>query len=99
MKVTDRITLLLSCQRALLGAITENIRGITAALDGDVIRLRFIHEGDLSEEGRDRLEVVATEVVADFNDRDIEVSYMRADPPAKVEPYKLDDWVYKRYEN
>lgn len=99
MTPSERTTLLLGCQRALLGAVTANVRGLTVGMDGAVIHLRFLYEGELLDDDRDRFDVVATEIVADFNDRDIEVDCLRVDPPARIESYILEEWVYRRYEN
>lgn len=98
METDQRVRLLLSTQRALLDAITPNIRAVRCAYKGNVIFIEFIFEADFSEEDFDRCEVVATEVVADYYDAMIDTRYMVLPPPARIPHDESSLTVYRRFE-
>ncbi|HEX8550856.1 MAG TPA: hypothetical protein VF681_04810 [Abditibacteriaceae bacterium] len=56
----------LSLQKALLGAITDNLYAVTAGFEGQWIRIDAYFTGDITAEDRDSISVAATEVIADF---------------------------------
>jgi hypothetical protein len=89
--------LLLSVQRALLGAVPPELRGVTVAWEGAIIRLRFYLDGPVSDEDRDAMQVVGSEVIADFPDATrIEEEILRRDAPQPMEC--LEAWAYYRRE-
>lgn len=88
----------LSLQRALLGKVTPNIRGIIALLDGSQIYLTFYYDGDISENDEENASEIETEVIADFDDKyTILTQVKRLDFPQRI---KLDNGflVYLRKE-
>ncbi|MCE0829007.1 hypothetical protein LVQ78_23760 [Buttiauxella sp. A2-C2_NF] len=88
----------LSLQRALLGNVTCNIRGVLASLDGSHIELIFYYDGDISEGDKANASEIETEVIADFDDDfTINTSTEQLDYP---QPIKLDSGflVYLRKE-
>ncbi|MCT4713942.1 hypothetical protein MUA01_02905 [Enterobacteriaceae bacterium H18W14] len=88
----------LSLQRALLGKVTENIRGVIASLDENNILLTFYYDGAITEEDKENASEIETEVIADFDEEfTIDTSVKRFDYP---QPIKLDNGflVYLRKE-
>lgn len=64
--MTEREQVLLSLQRALLGAITPNVRSVSCNLSANVIAILVIFEAAPSNDDLERMSVVETEVLADF---------------------------------
>jgi hypothetical protein len=92
-----RGALLLSVQRALLGAVSPTLRGVTVGWQGQVIRLRFYTDGPISSEDREALSVVGAEVIADFPAPwAIDEEVIREDAPEPMEC--LEAWAYLRRE-
>ncbi len=65
-KLEFRQCVLLSVQRALLGEVPPALRGVTLGWDDSLIYLRCYFDGPISEEDHESMELVATEVMADF---------------------------------
>jgi hypothetical protein len=94
----QRVLLLLSAQRALLGAVTPNIRAIRCTMKEKLVSLEFIFDSDYSDEDWDRCETVAAEIIGDFHDEVIDTKYQVIPPPARIP--QGQDWllVYQRFE-
>jgi hypothetical protein len=90
-----------SIQRALLGAITPNLRGVACGVDSRLISIDFFFDGPFSEDDHERCEVVASEVISDFTDfPDLKISTNVLEYPAP-QPMKTKEgnfWVYERFE-
>ena len=101
MKEEDiRPTLLIGLQVALLDMITTNIRGITCGISNKTIMLKFIYDGPYSEEDRDRCEIIASEVLANFPDPfTINNNLLVVEPPLSINKELLSNWVYSRWES
>lgn len=93
-----RIRVLLSLQTALLDEITPNIRGITCGWSNYLITINCYFDGEISEDDRESMECVATEVIANFSQHKISISSKRLDIPEPLNPYTLSEWVYRRKE-
>lgn len=94
-----RATLLLSIQRALWGEITSNIRGITCSWDDSTITIRWLFDGEISDEDLESAECNVTgEVNSDFPDHEVVAECKRLDMPEPLSPYVLSVWVYMRKE-
>lgn len=93
-----RVRLLLSIQRALLGEVTPNIRVVTARIDAQIILLRWIIDGEISDSLRADLSAVGTEVVADFAKHQIAEEFIRCDASHAMNELYLDDIAYARKE-
>ena len=94
-----RTSVLLSLQRALLGAVTPNMRAICVGWDEKLIRIRAIYDGEIDDEDRERFSEVGTKVIADFSaPMAIEEECVRLDPPERLVSLGLKEWVYWRYE-
>lgn len=89
--------LILSGTRALLSAVTPNIRRVSIAENDDLITLYFYYDEPPSELEVDESECVATEVIADF-DRHYGINCVRKvvsyPERVNVEGYA----IYARYE-
>ena len=79
MEISFEISLQLSLQRALLGEITPNIRGITCACNESVIVVRCYFAGEITEEDEDSMDCVATEVISDFPEYAIDLQCIAID--------------------
>ncbi|MCB5202605.1 hypothetical protein LH464_08950 [Neorhizobium sp. T786] len=67
MSSRDReIRLGLSVQRALLGAVPSTLAAVTCGWSGDEIVLEFLVDPNFGDDDRERMEVVASEVILDF---------------------------------
>ncbi|HKP24275.1 MAG TPA: hypothetical protein VJV39_10440 [Dongiaceae bacterium] len=93
-----RIRLLLSIQRALLGEVTPNIRAVTSQIDKQTILLRWIIDGEISDDFRLDLHAVGAEVVADFATHRIAEEFIRCDASHAMDELYLDDVAYARKE-
>jgi hypothetical protein len=95
----ERSAVLLSLQRALLGAVPSSLRGVTCGWDDQRITLRFIFDGPIHEDDEQEMYVVGAEVVADFKALvSIDEQVIRVDSPEKLTGYALQAWAYMRRE-
>ena len=80
-----RRKLLLSVQRALLGAVPAALRAVTCGWDGTTIKLHFVFDGEITSDDFEVAQVVATEVIADFTAPwTIDEQIVRIDHPHKL---------------
>jgi hypothetical protein len=93
-----RTTLLLTIQFALLREITPNIRGITCGWDESKVMINFYFDGEFTEEEKESMECIATEVIASIPTLKMDVECRRIDVPESLIRYKLLDWAYLRKE-
>jgi hypothetical protein len=97
-----RSLLLLSVERALLGAVSPSLRAVTCGCDGMSIRIRFVFDGPIDADDHESARIVATEVISDFatpsNEWTISEDIVRLDYPAAVSECALDLWAYNRKE-
>ncbi len=88
--------LLLSAQRALLGAINSAVVGVTIEMRDLDIRVRAYITGDLSEDERETFDAATAEIVADFSHaRSIDIDFIEWDKEAIREDGGY--WVFLRY--
>ena len=93
-----QVRLLLSIQRALLGEVTPNIRAVTASIDEGTITLRWIIDGEITDDFRRDLSAVGAEIVADFESHQIAEEFLRCDAPRLIRDLYLDQIAYVRKE-
>ena len=94
-----RTSLLLSVQRALLGAVPPGLRAVTCGWVGTQITLRFVFDGEISEANTEDAQIVGSEVIADFPAPwTISEDIVRLDHPAGLRPGALAHWAYLRKE-
>ena len=94
-----RAELLLSLQRALVGAVPASLRAVTCDWDETKITLRYIFDGPASPYDADALLAVGAEVASDFRDTvALDEQIVRVDHPAGLAPHFLRAWAYMRKE-
>lgn len=87
----------LSVVRALLGAVTPEMRRVGFLLDGRKIQLFCIYDGAPSESLSEEMNDVEAEILADFAaDVLTEVQLVRMDAPEAIKLEAI--WVYARKE-
>jgi hypothetical protein len=93
-----RIDIVLSVQRALLGGVTHNLRGVAADWDDSTIRIICYYHGPISDEDREIMSIVHTEVATDFIDTRTVQEFLleRRDMPMKMDGFRA--WVFLRKE-
>ncbi len=93
-----RAQVLLSIQRALLGAVSSRLRGIACAWDHSRISIKAFFDGEVSEVDKEAMEVACSEVLSDFPEHRVDVESVRLDYPEKLTLSGLNAWVYRRME-
>ena len=93
----DRIGAILSMNRALWGEVSPVLRAARIKWDEKQVHLFFYYDGEISEEDRESAECVATEVIADFPELQLEIDILRWDYPKPL-PQNEGELVYKRRE-
>lgn len=97
--MAERAHVLLAAQRALLGEIPPVLRAVTLGWSTNKVQVCAIFDGEASEDHRESMECVGTEIIASFPDHAIEVEFARCDAPARVDAYFLMAWAYMRKES
>lgn len=95
--VLRRARVLLSVQRALLGAVTPPLRGVAVAWDDAAVEIVCYFDGPISKQSHELMSEVQTEVLADLAEgEDVRLTCEQRDAPAELEP--MGTWVYRRHE-
>lgn len=92
------IRLRLSVQRALLGAVSSTLAAVTCGWSGNEIVLEFLVDPDFSDDDRERMEVVASEVISDFGCETIMTVFMSPPWDGPKVPADRRWWAYRRFE-
>ena len=92
------VKLRLSAQRALLGAITPQVRLVKVVKDGAQINFTVIAAATLDEAAATALSIAATEIIADFNDCTINENMIVDSGPLPKENAIDCGWAYMRSE-
>ncbi|MBB3979050.1 hypothetical protein GGQ64_004286 [Rhizobium azooxidifex] len=99
MSAFDReITLRLSVQHALLGEVSSALAAVSCGWNDKDIVLEFLVDSDFSDEDRERMEIVASEVVADFGDETITTVFTSPPSVGPKVPVAKRWWAYKRFQ-
>ncbi len=100
----DRVDVLLSAQRSLLGNIFSKLRAVCVDSNENVIFANFYHDGEITDDERELCEHSIDQIIGDFfyisEDKsriEFEMPIIRLDYPKKI-PLR-GDWVYYRYED
>ena len=94
-----RAELLLSLQRALVGAVPASLRAVTCDWTETTITLRYIFDGPVDPFDEEDMRVVGAEVISDFPPEvALDEQIVRADHPAGLMPHFLRAWAYMRKE-
>lgn len=95
--IPNRENVALSIVRALLGAVTSEIRRVGFVLNGRKIQVFCIHDGAPSESLSEEMNDVEAEILGDFAaDVSAEVQLVRIDAPGAIKLEAI--WVYARKE-
>jgi hypothetical protein len=89
----------ISLQRALLGAISSDIRAITIELIENEVIINYYFDGAPTEEDNDVLSIVETEVLADFHYEDnivVKSIFHQCKSPLGIEAKGF--WIFHRRE-
>ena len=92
------IRLRLSVQHALLGAVSSVLAAVTCGWNGNEIVLEFLVDWNFNDEDRERMEVVASEVIADFGDETITTVFTSLPSDGPKVPIAKRWWAYKRFQ-
>lgn len=83
---------------ALLGEITPLLRVASIKWNANLIELHFVYHGNCSEKEKERMACVATEVISDFPEHELEVIIEQIDYPLPI-PDNIGEIVYWRREH
>ncbi len=93
-----RIRILLAMQVSLLGVITGNIRAVLCSWSSKSIRIRAIFHEVITDEDRERMSEVETEVMSHFPECEVSLTCIRVDAPSVIGFAPNEIFVFKRYE-
>jgi hypothetical protein len=97
-KVDLRIEVLLSASRALLGAVTKHLRGVTVAYNNDLLIFRAYFDKGASSDEIESLDIALTEIIADMGQEIKQFQYEPINLFYPEEMEVLNDWIYLREE-
>lgn len=58
-----------SLKRALFGNVTQSISAVSFRIEGNEIYLSFFFEGVISTDDKEKVSIIETEIMADFDER------------------------------
>lgn len=93
-----RKNVILSANRAMLGAITPELRAITVDYNKEWLTLRAYFDQGASEDNKELIDVCLAEMAADLWQ---DIKQFRFEPIDLYYPIKMDnlkDWIYRRHE-
>jgi hypothetical protein len=89
--------LILSCHKALLGAIPSKLRGLTIGIEKDILFWKAYFDGEPTEEEKEVLSTACSEVIADFPKINVvKEEYVNYKYPLKMD--MLQFWVFLKWE-
>ena len=91
--------ILLSAKRAMQGAITPDLRGVTIDYNKQQITLRAYFDKNASKDDKELVDVALTEMMADLWQNIVKGYYEPIDLPFPAKMNILKDWIYRRNEN
>ncbi|WP_022978082.1 hypothetical protein [Nevskia ramosa] len=95
MKDIDDIRL--SAQRALWGAVPRSLRAFSAEVNDYVIRVRSVFDETATDEDRELLSIVGTEIIADYSSA-FTITEEFLTVPASQAIQHLEILIYLRHE-
>lgn len=85
-RAVDRVLVLLSLQRAMLGEVFPALRAVTVAWSHTAVKFFAYVDGPLTEEDAESLSCISAEVAADFwSGVEIDYEVVRVDFPNRIE--------------
>lgn len=97
-KTELRRHVLLSFQVALLGMVTQHLRGVTVDWTEKSILARCIFDGPVETEERDLCSEIETEIIASFPHHEVSVTASSLERSKSLRSQLLKAWVYRRRE-
>jgi hypothetical protein len=97
-EVQLRTNVILSTNRALLGSITPNLRGVTVDYNPNRLILRAYFDNGASTDDKELLDIALTEIEADMYHDIRKFEYEPVDLSYPIKMDVLKDWIYLRYE-
>ena len=92
-----RWAVLVAVQQALLGEVTVNLRAVAVAYDDRSIRLEAYFDGEITEEDKEAMSLVETELIAAFpEDHTIDVILIKWPAPQLIPKNRI--WAFHRKE-
>jgi hypothetical protein len=97
--IVDHVPIMLSANRALLGAVFPQLRAVLVSAWGNKWRVRFYVDGEITRDEHETLSIAATEIVSDMpHDLKWEETIERLDYPTAIPSSPEFTWVYERKE-
>lgn len=97
-EMSIRQNLLLSVQRALLGAVPAGLREVSCGWSRQEIKLLFVFDGEIDQDDYESAKIVGSEVIADFSAPwTISEEIVRLDYPAGLHNEKDDETMTLAY--
>lgn len=93
----NRTRILLSMMVALWGEVSSALRCVYVNWNEKKIQLYFFYDGEITEEDRESAECIATEMIANFPEHELEIDISRLDFP-KPFPANIGELIYLRRE-
>ncbi|MES1220500.1 MAG: hypothetical protein ABUT20_33675 [Bacteroidota bacterium] len=90
---------LLSSNRALLGAITTNLRGVTIDFNNQLFVLRAYFDNGATDDDKALIDAALTEIIADLHNEIKEFQFEPIDLSFPNKMVGLKHWVYLRHED
>jgi hypothetical protein len=88
----------LSIQRALLGEVSPQLRAVVFSIEAQSVNIRFYFDGEISEEDKESVSCIETEILADYDPEDVvTANSIRIDSPDPINDEGV--YVYKRREH
>jgi len=90
---------LLSSNRALLGAVTPGLRGVTIDYNNQLFVLRAYFDNGATDNDKELIDAALTEVIADLHNQIKEFQFEPIDLNFPNKMACLKHWVYLRHED
>ena len=91
-----RVRVLLTLQVALLGEITEKIRGVACSWNDRSIKILVVHTSTFNCEDKDEFDSVEAEMMSSFPDHEVSTKFLTSDFPEKFDLTVEMAWVFLR---
>lgn len=94
-----RVEAIVFMNRALLGMVTPELRGVSISVGDNVVRSRMVYDHEPTEDECELVSEVETEMLADYlPEVEVVVGAEAVPPPAWPELLPGESWVYRRRE-
>jgi hypothetical protein len=93
-----RIRLLLALQASLLGYVSANIRSVSCGVTGENILVKVVFDGAITDEDRDAMDEVGSELASHFDQELVDMQCVRTDAPKPLCDSTLELRAYQRRE-